>query len=71
MDEDFEDLSLEHFNISDIRWDVKNFRRGKEVHLIARSDSNINLMRYYLALKNYIEKMEHEIGIMEEFGEIN
>jgi hypothetical protein len=71
VDDEFEDLSPELFNISDIRWDVKNYRKGCEVHLIAKSDSNINLMRYYLALKFYIEKMEHEIGIVTEFGEIN
>jgi hypothetical protein len=69
--DDLEDLSPELFNTSDLDWDIRTFRKGKEIHLVCKSPEHINLMRYYLGLRLYIERMELEIGVMAESGEVN
>lgn len=69
--EDLEDeiYDFELFDISDITLDFQQVKRLNRIYLIMKSETPINLMRFYLKLKDYIAKMEAEIGVMEEVSE--
>lgn len=61
-----QDQDLELFDISNVKFDLKqNTSKGLLV-LIAQSEDHWNLMRYYLALRSYVLKLEAEMGIMPE-----
>ncbi len=60
------DYSPEMYNTDDVTFSMKDGRRRNEVILIAKSDSDLNLVKYYLALKAFIEKIEVEMDIMGE-----
>lgn len=62
-----EDLSPELYNIEDIVFTMKDSKRRTEVTLVAKGERDINLIRYYLALKDLVEKIERELGVMTEF----
>ena len=62
-------LESDLYDISDVVFEIKQKRR-REIALIATSETDFNLMKYYLALKNYIEQIEHEIGVMDSAPEV-
>ncbi len=70
--QDFDDEEIEAiaeselFDCSDVTWDVKNTRNKCKIYLIAESDTPFNLMKFYLALKEYTFRIENEIGVMPE-----
>ncbi len=61
-DLDFTDAEL--FDISDIEIDFQRTKGCCKVYMILSSQTPINLLRFYLAVKGYVEKMEAEIGII-------
>jgi hypothetical protein len=67
-DEDEEhDLSeFELFDTSDITFDVQRTKGMCKLYVAMKSETPINLMRFYLALKEYLFQIEQEIGVMEE-----
>lgn len=67
---EIEDFSPELYNTSDVVFTMKDGRRRNEVVLIATADSSFNLIKYYLSLKAFVEKIERELEIMEEADEI-
>lgn len=56
----------ELFDTSDVSWNVKQTKDKRKVYLIAESETPFNLMKMYLALKEYTFRIETEIGIMNE-----
>ena len=55
-----------HYDISDVDFEMKQPNR-REIRLIAKaSTSDFNLVKYYLALKSFVEKIEKDLDIMEE-----
>lgn len=65
-----EDFSPEMYNTSDVKFTMKDGRRRNEVVLVAKSETDFNLLKYYLALKSFTEKIERELDIMEEAEEL-
>lgn len=57
-------------DISDVRFSMQPNKNRCRVVLVAESDTDFNLMKFYLALKAYVERIESEIGVMTENGEI-
>lgn len=72
LDEDDEiDLKdFELFDISDITYDMFTSKNRKKFSITAVSERDFNLMRIYLWLKATTERLEQELGIMEELPEI-
>lgn len=64
--EDIEIDSPEMFDISDVTFEMPESRSRRVVNVRLRSESDFNLIKFYLALNFYVEKMENEIGIMAE-----
>lgn len=54
------------FDISDVVFDIPPTRNKCKIYLVAKSDTPFTLMKYYLALKSYVEKIEAEMNIFEE-----
>jgi hypothetical protein len=61
----------ELFDISDVTCDIPKSKSRREVILVLRSQSNFNLMKFYLALRQYLEQMEDDIGVLEADGELH
>ena len=61
-----EDLSAEFYNIDDVEFSMQDGRRRNEVVLTAKSKSNFNLFRYYLALRAYVDQIEAELHILKK-----
>lgn len=72
---DFDDDEIEAitesdlFDVSDVTWDVKQTKNKCKIYLIAESDTPFNLMKFYLALKEYTFRIESELGVMSEAPE--
>lgn len=64
-DEEDEIPDFELFDISDVEISIKNSRSRREVTFIIRSQSDFNLVKIYLSLKDYVEQMEQSMNIME------
>jgi hypothetical protein len=71
FDEEIEELS-EHelFDTSDIEIDIQRTKAMCKLYLVMKSETPINLMRFYLRLKEYLFEIEQEIGVMDEAPEI-
>lgn len=54
------------FDVSDVKFELKQNVRKHLFTLIASSEDHWNLMRFYLALRAYVVKLEQEMGIMAE-----
>ena len=58
---DNDDVEEKYFaemcDISDVRFYMPPNKRRTRVVLIAESDSDFNLMKFYLALKAYVERI--------------
>lgn len=65
LDDAHEEFFAEMYDISDVKFHIKQTRSRRKVELVAESESDFNLFKYYLALKTYIERIEHEIGVMD------
>jgi hypothetical protein len=66
--EDDEILAIsenELFDISDIEIDVQRTKGLCKLYVVLKSDTPINLMRFYLCMKQYLFQIETEIGIMD------
>lgn len=66
--EDIDDqiIDVELFDISDIEITFQRTRGSCKVYMILESQTPIGLMRFYLALKEYITKIENELNVSEE-----
>lgn len=62
-DEEIFDAVL--FDTSDVEVYLKPSRARKEVVLVMKSETDFNLVKMYLALKDYVEQMEQSMNIME------
>lgn len=79
QDDDRSDLDLSEedwhyspeFDISDIRFSKVPYKARTRLDLIIKSESPLNVMRVYLALKAYVFKIEQEMAIFEEDGGIH
>ncbi len=56
----------ELYDTSDVSWEMRQPRGRKEIWLFAKAPSGFNLIKFYLALKEYVEKIEQEIGVLED-----
>ncbi len=65
ISDDDEIFAAELFDTSDVTFTIKDGRSRNEVTLIARCDTTLNLVKYTLALREFLEKIELELGIME------
>lgn len=68
MSDDSESLDLseyELFDTSDITFDVQRTKGMCKLYVVMKSETPINLMRFYLALKEYLFQLETEIGVCE------
>lgn len=68
MSNDDESLDLsdyELFDTSDITFDVQRTKGMCKLYVVMKSETPINLMRFYLSLKEYLFQIETEIGICE------
>lgn len=66
-DDEIFDASL--FDTSDVKVEIKNSRSRREVTFTIRSESDFNLVKIYLSLKDYVEQMEQSMNILEGSGE--
>lgn len=67
MDEldDIEVFDAELYDTSDVKVDLKN-RSRREIALVFKaSTADFNLIKFYLALRDYVDKIERELNIME------
>ena len=64
IDDQISDNEL--FDISDVQIEFQRTRGMCKVYMIMKSETPFNLLKYYLALKQYITDLENEIGILEE-----
>lgn len=66
MDEDKEHFDATLYDSSDVTFEMKQPHR-REIRLIAKASvADFNLVKYYLALKAFVEKIEKELDIMEQ-----
>lgn len=61
--EEVEAFEHEMYDASDVKFEVRN-RGRNQIVLIAKSETDFNLLKYYLALKDYVDKIETELNIM-------
>lgn len=66
MDPDDERFAPELYDTSDVKFHMPPSRSRKRVVLVADSETDFNLVKYYLALKEFTEKIERELNIMEK-----
>lgn len=73
QDEEINEISeSDLFDISNVKFDTKRTKDMRKIYLIAEdTEIPFNLMKYYLALKSYIFKIEQEIGIMDDINEVH
>lgn len=66
-DELAEPYFAELCDISDVTYDMIPRKSRREVLLMIKAkERDFNLMKFYLALKAYTEKVEEELGVMAE-----
>lgn len=71
LDEDDDTLvevSHELYDTSDVEFGIHQKSR-KEIFLRVKSNSDFNLIRFYLALRDYVDKIEAELNVMPEHWE--
>jgi hypothetical protein len=61
-----DDFPAEMYDTSDVKFSIKDGRRRNEVTLVAKAETDFNLVKFYLALKEFVEKIERELNIMDE-----
>lgn len=70
-DNETPDLSdWELFDTSDITFDVQRTKGMCKLYVVMKSETPINLMRFYLSLKEYLFQLEQGIGVCETPPEI-
>lgn len=55
----------ELFDTKDVHIDFSKSKNINEITLVLTADAPFNLMKFYLALKDYVQKMEDEMGVLE------
>jgi hypothetical protein len=63
---DLEAQALDMYDASDVTWEIKETKRADKVHIILSTEGRFNLIKTYLGLKLLVEKIETQIGVMEE-----
>lgn len=58
-------FGAEMFDTSDVVFEMPYRKKRNEVYLVAKSNSDFNLVKYYLALKDFVQKIEDDLNIME------
>jgi hypothetical protein len=54
------------YDTSDVVFSIKENKRRTEVTLVATSKTNFNLLKYCLALRDFVDKVERELNIMSD-----
>ncbi len=54
------------YDASDVTWEIKETKRADKIHIILSSEGRFNLIKTFLSLKLLVEKLETQIGYMEE-----
>jgi hypothetical protein len=67
-DEEEMQSAAEIYDISDVKHSLGQTKSRKEIWIRFSSESDFNLMRFYLCLRSYVDKMEIEMGIQEGPG---
>jgi hypothetical protein len=57
---------LELFDAGDVTWEIEETKRRDQIKIILSTETSFNLMKTYLSLKMICEKIEVQLGIMEE-----
>jgi hypothetical protein len=55
----------ELFDTSDVKFEFKHSKNSCQILIVVKSETPFNLMKLYLSLKEYVEQIEMEIGVME------
>lgn len=63
---DDETFSPELYDTTDVVFEMPHSRKRNVVTLVAKSHTDFNLVKYCLALKEFVEKIERELNIMAE-----
>ena len=58
-------------DISDVRFFMPANKSRTRITLIIESETDFNLMKFYLSLKAYVEKIELEIGVMDATEDVH
>ncbi len=54
------------YDISDVTFELRQVRGRREIILVAKAEEDdFNLFKFYLALKDYVDKIEAELGVLE------
>lgn len=62
---DMEVFPAELYDSSDVKIDIKQPSRREIRVTLKASTADFNLVKFYLSLKDFVEKIEGELGIME------
>lgn len=64
-EDDLEVYPAELYDSSDVKIEMRQSSR-REIRLYLRaSEADFNLVKFYLSLKDYVEKIEKELGVLE------
>ncbi len=54
------------YDISDVEFEMyQPPKKRRHIYITLKSETDFNLVKLYLALKGYVEKIEEELNIME------
>lgn len=65
FDDEDEIFESDLFDASDVKISFPRTRSRREIIMVLKSESDFNLMKTYLFLKEYVEQMEKSVNIME------
>lgn len=54
------------FDTGDVTWEIEETKRRDQIKIVLSTETSFNLMKTYLALKMICEKIEVQLGIMDE-----
>lgn len=63
------DKHTTQFDCSDVTWEIEESKRKDVVKIILRTDTSFNLIKIWLALKYMCEKIDTQMGFMENADE--
>lgn len=54
------------FDTGDVTWEIEETKRADTIKVVLKTETRFNLLKTYLALKMICEKIERELGILDE-----
>lgn len=67
---DDHEFYAEACDISDVQVSIKPTKLRNQIVMVVTSETDFNLMKFYLSLKQYVTQIETEIGVMEAPPEV-